>query len=91
MIHQVFSVNRNLTDDEMLIVNMPVCETISCNMHTCRTKTMIALWCTESHFSYAPLFQGPQFLTKMLESTILFDNYLLTFYLFDDIKKYQNH
>ena len=29
---------------------------------------------TVSHFSYAPLFQGPQFLTKMLESNILYDN-----------------
>ena len=32
--------------------------------------------CTVSHFSYAPLFQGPHFLTKMLESNILYD-YLL--------------
>ena len=31
---------------------------------------------TVSHFSYAPSFQGPLFLTKMLESNILFD-YLL--------------
>ena len=29
---------------------------------------------TVSHFSYAPLFQGPYFLTKMLESSILYDN-----------------
>ena len=29
---------------------------------------------TVSHFSYAPFFQGPQFLTKMLESNILYDN-----------------
>ena len=29
-----------------------------------------------SHFSYAPLFQGPYFLTKMLESNILYDNWL---------------
>ena len=29
---------------------------------------------TVSHFSYAPLFQGPHFLTKMLESNILYDN-----------------
>ena len=29
---------------------------------------------TVSHFSYAPLFQGPYFLTKMLESNILYDN-----------------
>ena len=27
-----------------------------------------------SHFSYAPLFQGPHFLTKMLESNILYDH-----------------
>ena len=31
---------------------------------------------TVSHFSYAPLFQSPHFLTKMLESNILYD-YLL--------------
>ena len=30
--------------------------------------------CTVSHFSYAPLFEGPHFLTKMLESNILYDN-----------------
>ena len=29
---------------------------------------------TVSHFSYAPLFQGPHFLTKMLEPNILYDN-----------------
>ena len=29
---------------------------------------------TVSHFSYAPLFEGPHFLTKMLESNILYDN-----------------
>ena len=29
---------------------------------------------TVSHFSYAPFFQGPHFLTKMLESNILYDN-----------------
>ena len=29
---------------------------------------------TVSHFSYAPFFQGPYFLTKMLESNILYDN-----------------
>ena len=34
---------------------------------------------TVSHFSYAPFFQGPHFLTKMLESNILYD------YLFIDI------
>ena len=28
---------------------------------------------TVSHFSYAPLFQSPHFLTKMLESNILYD------------------
>ena len=27
--------------------------------------------CTVSHFSYAPLFEGPYFLTKILESNIL--------------------
>ena len=29
---------------------------------------------TVSHFSYAPLFQGPHLLTNMLESNILYDN-----------------
>ena len=33
---------------------------------------------TESHFSYAPPFKGPHFLTKMLESNILYD-YLLIY------------
>ena len=42
---------------------------------------------TVSHFSYAPFFQGPHFLTKMLESNILLIIYLMTFYLFDDIEK----
>ena len=32
---------------------------------------------TVSHFSYAPLFQGPHFLTKMLESNILYDTLLI--------------
>ena len=40
-----------------------------------------------SHFSYAPLFQGPHFFTKMLESDIVFIIlHLSTFYLFDDVK-----
>ena len=30
-----------------------------------------------SHFSYAPPFQGPHFLTKMQESNILYDNLLI--------------
>ena len=29
---------------------------------------------TVSHFSYAPPFQGPHILAKMLESTILYDH-----------------
>ena len=29
---------------------------------------------TVSRLSYAPLFEGPHFLTKMLESNILYDN-----------------
>ena len=33
--------------------------------------------CTVSHFSYAPPFQGPHFLTIMLESNILYDNLLM--------------
>ena len=32
---------------------------------------------TVSHFSYAPHFQGPQFLTEVLESNILCDNLLI--------------
>ena len=32
---------------------------------------------TVSPFSYAPLFQGQHFLTKMLESNILYDNLLI--------------
>ena len=35
------------------------------------------LYYTVSHFSYAPLFQGPHFLTKMVESNILHDNLLI--------------
>ena len=31
---------------------------------------------TVSHFSYAPLFQGPRFRTKMLESNIIYDHLL---------------
>ena len=34
---------------------------------------------TVSHFSYAPIFQGPHFLTKMLESNILYDNLFIDF------------
>ena len=30
-----------------------------------------------SHFSYAPLFQGPHFWTKMMELNILYDNLLI--------------
>ena len=40
-----------------------------------------------SHFSYAPPFQGPHFLTKMLESNILYDHLRIEFYLFDDREK----
>ena len=32
---------------------------------------------TVSHFSYAPLFQGPHFLTKMLELQIRYDNLII--------------
>ena len=42
---------------------------------------------TVSHFSYAPLFQSPHFLTKMLESNILYDYLLFDIYLFDNIEK----
>ena len=60
----------------------------------CPAKPRFILYCTVSQFSYTPLFQGPHFLTKLLESTnstFSMIIYLLTFYLFDDIKKYQNH
>ena len=40
-----------------------------------------------SHFSYAPLFQGPHFLQKCWNRTFSMIIYLLTFYLFDDIEK----
>ena len=40
-----------------------------------------------SHFSYTPLFQGPHFLTKMLESKFSMIIYICTFYLFDNIEK----
>ena len=33
--------------------------------------------CTVSHFSYAPLFKGQYFFTKMLESNILYVNLLI--------------
>ena len=44
-----------------------------------------------SLFSYAPVFQGPHFLQKCWNRTFSTIIYLLTFYLFDDIKKYWNH
>ena len=47
---------------------------------------------TVSHFSYAPLFQGPYFFSKMLESNILFDNLLIDFLSVCWHQKYiQNH
>ena len=42
---------------------------------------------TVGHFSYAPLFQDPHFLTKMLELNILYHNLLIDILLFDDIEK----
>ena len=42
-------------------------------------ETKISKKNTVSHFSYAPFFQGPHFLTKMVESNIVDDN------LFKDI------
>ena len=41
---------------------------------------------TLSHFSYAPLFQGPYFWQKFWNQTFSMIIYLLTFYLFVDIK-----
>ena len=41
-------------------------------LHPCFSLRKICS--TVSHFSYAPLFEGPHFLTKMLESNILYDN-----------------
>ena len=40
-------------------------------------KRSCRLSLTVSHFSYAPLFKGPHFFTKMLESNILYDNLLI--------------
>ena len=37
----------------------------------------IDLHFTVSHFSYAPIFKGRDFFTKMLESNILYDNLLI--------------
>ena len=42
---------------------------------------------TVSHFSYVPLFKGPHFSQKCWNRTFSVIIYLLTFYLFDDIKK----
>ena len=46
--------------------------------HNTRMSSIIQMYMyhsiTVSHFSYAPFFQGPHFLTKMLESNILYDN-----------------
>ena len=42
---------------------------------------------TVSHFSYAPLFQGPHFWQKCWNQTFSMIICLLTFYLFDDIEK----
>ena len=41
---------------------------------------------TVSHFSYAPFFKGPYFLQKNWNQTFSMILYLLTFYLFVDIK-----
>ena len=38
---------------------------------------VMVLICTVSHFSYAPPFQGPHFLTKMLASNILYAHLLI--------------
>ena len=47
---------------------------------------------TVSHFSYAPLFQGPHFLTKMLESNIFLNNLLIDiFFCLMTSKKNRNH
>ena len=40
-----------------------------------------------SHFSYTPPFQGPHFWRKCWIQTFYVIIYLLTFYLFDEIKK----
>ena len=42
---------------------------------------------TVSHFSYAPLFQGPHFRQKCWNRTFFLKGYLLTIFLFDDIEK----
>ena len=47
---------------------------------------------TVSHLSYAPPFQGPHYLTKMLESNILYDNLLIDILsVWWNQKKYRKH
>ena len=54
--------------------------------------TLIIVMLIMSHFSYAPLFQGPHFLTKMLQSNILYNNLLIGILsVWWHRKKYQNH
>ena len=44
------------------------------NLQTTNNFFLEIILPTVSHLSYAPLFQGPHFLTKMLKSNILYDN-----------------
>ena len=47
---------------------------------------------TVSHYSYAPLFQGPHFWTKMLELNIRYDNLFIDILsVWWHLKKYWNH
>ena len=53
---------------------------VLCEVHNqCMEHRAVSTWLplTVSHFSYAPLFKGPHFFTKMLESNILYDNLLI--------------
>ena len=55
-------------------------------------KWSSALQNTVSNFSYAPLFQGPHFLTKVLESKILYDTLLIDILsVWWHQKKYRTH
>ena len=61
-------------------------------LHNVQCKIHLRLCHTVSHFNYAPLFQGPYFLIKTLESNILYDNLLIDILSVCWHQKYiQNH
>ena len=59
----------------------------SSNAYSKQFTTKTKFCYTVSHFSYAPFFQGPCFLQECWNRTFYMIIYLLTFYLFVDIKK----